>query len=80
MPELNVVHEDGRKFVESAATRGEKWDFVIHDVFTGGSVPPHLFTTEMWTVTKTVLAENGVVAVVFPIMILHINLEYGWFA
>ena len=61
---LNVVHKDGRTFIESAGKRGEKWDFIIHDVFTGGSVPSHLFTTEMWTATKAVLADNGVVAVV----------------
>jgi spermidine synthase len=61
---LNVFHEDGRAFIESAGKRGEKWDFIVHDVFTGGSMPSNLFTTEMWTATKAVLADDGVVAVV----------------
>jgi spermidine synthase len=65
LPRLDrVVYRDGRAFIEKSATIGEKWDFIVHDVFTGGSVPPHLFTLEMWTLTKAVLASHGVLAVV----------------
>ena len=63
LPKINVVYDDGRKFVTESSKK--KWDFVVHDVFTGGSVPAHLFTTEMWSATNAVLADNGVVAVVF---------------
>jgi len=78
LPKLNVFHEDGREFVKSAAKRGEKWDFIVHDVFTGGSVPAHLFTAQMWAAAKAVLADNGVVAVV-NISFTYTEIEYGWF-
>jgi spermidine synthase len=59
-----VAFADGRGYIEDAARRGETWDFVVHDVFTGGKVPERLFTREMWRATKEVLKENGVLAVV----------------
>lgn len=37
--------EDADKFVQEAAAKGEeKYDMVIHDVFTGGAVPGELFS------------------------------------
>lgn len=42
----------------------ENYDYVIHDVFSGGSVPTHLFTKEFWRELKSLLRENGVLAVV----------------
>ena len=59
-----TIYADGKGFVEDAAIRGEKWDYIVHDVFTGGKVPERLFTREMWRATKKVLSENGVLAVV----------------
>jgi spermidine synthase len=59
-----VFCEDGRAFVERSVRRGEKWDYVVHDVFTGGSVPAHLFTLEMWNSVKSILSRDGVLAVV----------------
>jgi spermidine synthase len=67
LPKLAVAYEDGRAFVERA---GEKWDYIVHDVFTGGSVPGHLFTSEMWDATRAALADTGVLAVVSPTEIL----------
>lgn len=67
LPKLRgvIAHEDGRAFIEKRANTGEKWDYILHDVFTGGSVPGHLFTEEMWISTKSLLTDNGVLAVVF---------------
>jgi spermidine synthase len=59
---LRVLHQDGRKFVQDTE---EMWDIIIHDVFSGGSVPQSLFTLEMWDAVKRVLKEGGVLAVVF---------------
>jgi len=59
-----VYYQDGRKFIETAASRGDKWDYIVHDVFTGGSVPAELFTREMWQATKTALSPDGVLVVV----------------
>lgn len=62
LPELRVFHEDGRSFIEQA---DETWDIIVHDVFSGGSVPQSLFTIEMWDAVRQVLSENGVLAVVW---------------
>jgi hypothetical protein len=61
LPNMNVLYQDGRKFIENS---NEKWDYILHDVFTGGSVPAHLFTIEMWNAVKAKLSLNGVVVVV----------------
>lgn len=67
LPKLPVAYEDGRAFIERA---GEKWDYIVHDVFTGGSVPAHLFTAEMWSATKAALSTDGVLAVVCYLYVL----------
>jgi len=43
-----------------------KFDVVIHDVFSGGGVPDHLFTSEFWNELKGVMKEDGVAVVVSP--------------
>ena len=43
-----------------------KFDVVIHDVFTGGGVPGHLFTSEFWNDLKGTMKEDGVAVVVSP--------------
>jgi len=63
LPRLNVFYQDGRAFIEEST---EKWDYIIHDVFTGGSVPTHLFTAEMWSAVKQRLSRDGVLMVVYP--------------
>ncbi|KAH8926325.1 hypothetical protein BT69DRAFT_1278893 [Atractiella rhizophila] len=42
-----------------------KFDYIIHDVFTGGMVPAKLFTMEFFKLVKEVLAVHGVIAVNF---------------
>jgi hypothetical protein len=37
---------------------------VVHDCFSGGGVPQHMFTMEFWDDLKSVIHEDGVVAVV----------------
>lgn len=66
MPKLRgvVSHSDGRAFIEKAK---EKWDYIIHDVFSGGFVPEHLFTVEMWISIRKKLAQNGILVVVIPL-------------
>jgi len=63
LPKLrgNTVHQDGRRYLERSK---EKWDYIVHDVFSGGRVPDHLFTIEMWTSVRTKLEQNGVLVVV----------------
>ena len=62
--------QDARKFVWHRKRRLEigedlpKFDVVIHDVFSGGGVPGHLFTLEFWNDLKAVMTEDGVAVVV----------------
>lgn len=42
-----------------------KYDYVIHDCFSGGGVPEHIFTTEFWADLKMIMRSDGVLAVNF---------------
>ncbi|KAF2758425.1 spermine/spermidine synthase family protein [Pseudovirgaria hyperparasitica] len=48
---------------EVAVAAPSSYDFVIHDVFTGGAEPAALFTTEFLQGIRTVLRKDGVVAI-----------------
>ncbi|KAF9431540.1 hypothetical protein BGZ76_000180 [Entomortierella beljakovae] len=52
--------QDGRQFIEKAPDR--KYDYVIHDVFTGGGVPPSLFSLEALNEIKRIMKPDGVLA------------------
>ncbi|KAJ1991833.1 hypothetical protein GGI25_003194 [Coemansia spiralis] len=58
---LNSVHlMDGRKFINEAQTG--IYDYVIHDVFTGGSVPASLFSQSAMSQLRRILKPDGVLA------------------
>lgn len=66
--EADKVHiKDGRSFVARRA-RGieetELYDYVIHDLFSGGGVPAHMFTLEFWQDLEKLVKADGIVAVV----------------
>ncbi|KAI4197590.1 MAG: hypothetical protein LQ350_005823 [Teloschistes chrysophthalmus] len=44
-------------------THTEKYNYIIHDVFTGGAEPIDLFTVEFLTALKNHLKVNGVIAI-----------------
>lgn len=74
LPEPEEVYlEDARGWVhrrpiksktQSQSDVDAKFDFVIHDCFSGGGVPEHIFTVEFWEDLKVILDSTGVVAVV----------------
>lgn len=51
---------------ELVDTTDSKFDYVIHDVFTGGAEPVPLFTVEFFENLHALLKPNGVVAIVRP--------------
>lgn len=62
---------DGRRVVRrklhertNQLTEEPLYDYVIHDCFSGGGVPAHLYTTEFWGELKGIMKPDGVVAVV----------------
>lgn len=68
--EGRVFLRDARGFIWDRKQKLEsgddlpKFDVVIHDVFSGGGLPGHLFTLEFWNDLKDTLKEDGVAVVV----------------
>ncbi|KAF9583790.1 hypothetical protein BGW38_008540 [Lunasporangiospora selenospora] len=55
-----VYIQDGRQFIRDAPAN--HYDYVIHDVFTGGGVPPSLFSLEALHDIDRILKPDGVLA------------------
>lgn len=68
LPEPHAVFlEDARGWVHKridSLPESERFDYVVHDCFSGGAVPAHMFTTEFWSDLKQIVKPDGVVAVV----------------
>jgi len=67
---VNIM--DGASYVRQLADlsrsgdyEGAKWSYVVHDCFSGGSVPGELFTREFWEDLSELLEGDGIVAVNF---------------
>ncbi|EJD07975.1 S-adenosyl-L-methionine-dependent methyltransferase [Fomitiporia mediterranea MF3/22] len=65
------VPEPAAAFIEDARDwvhhRAESWtrtyDIVVHDCFSGGGVPAHLFTLEFWEDLRKIMSPDGILAV-----------------
>jgi MFS family permease len=58
----DTFEEDARTFINRAPKR---YDFVVHDTFTGGTTPEHLLSIEVVRGLRNILVPNGVVALNF---------------
>ncbi|KAL0949289.1 hypothetical protein HGRIS_009367 [Hohenbuehelia grisea] len=54
-----------RQEISANTTGVDLFDFVVHDCFSGGGVPQHIFTLEFWRDLKATMHEEGVVVVNF---------------
>lgn len=66
-PSQNVLIQDAIKFVENSKAIHEHqmtYDYIIHDVFTGGAEPVELFTQEFLQGLSDMLSPDGVIAIV----------------
>lgn len=60
-----AVIEDAVSYTSRVASnRAHRFDYIIHDVFTGGAEPIALFTLEFFKNLNELLTPNGVVAIV----------------
>ena len=61
-----AVIEDATEFVKRAhkASPSPQYDYIVHDVFTGGAEPAELFTMEFLTDLKALLKDDGAIAIV----------------
>ncbi|KAJ7752763.1 spermidine synthase [Mycena maculata] len=72
----NLFLEDARAWAArrsaSGGTRNQDapFDIIVHDCFSGGGVPEHIFTVEFWHDLKTALHPEGVMVVNFAGMII----------
>jgi spermidine synthase len=70
-----VVIADAVPYVSELSRSEEKFDYVVHDVFTGGAEPVDLFTLEFIQGLHSILKPNGVIAIVsYSISILYMYL------
>ncbi|GAA1347850.1 fused MFS/spermidine synthase [Falsarthrobacter nasiphocae] len=62
---LSVIAEDGLAWAEAAASRGERADLVVVDIFTGQDSPAHLARAEYYSLLRRLLDDRhgGLVAV-----------------
>ncbi|KAL6305826.1 S-adenosyl-L-methionine-dependent methyltransferase [Sparassis latifolia] len=51
--------------VEVQTKEVERYDVIVHDCFSGGSVPAYLYTESFWDDTKAIMHPDGVLAVDF---------------
>ena len=59
-----AVIDDAITFVQNAKNEGKKYDYIVHDVFTGGAEPVPLFTQEFLQGLNSLLNDDGVIAIV----------------
>lgn len=70
--------EDATKFVKRAqqSSSTHKYDYIIHDVFTGGAEPAELFTLEFLNNLSSLLKDDGVIAIVSPNLLPDMPEQY----
>lgn len=60
--ERHTVHVvDARVFIKRAGLRGEQYDYVVLDAFSGEYIPEHLLTREFLQEVADILTDDGVV-------------------
>ncbi|MBW0563892.1 hypothetical protein O181_103607 [Austropuccinia psidii MF-1] len=65
-PNGGIFLEDARYYLQRAVNGSlGLFDYIIHDVFTGGTVPSSLFTVECWKGIRNKLKDDGILAVNF---------------
>ena len=59
-----AVIADAVAYASMSVELGHKFDYIVHDVFTGGAEPISLFTFEFLSDLHSLLKPNGVIALV----------------
>ena len=73
LPEpTNIFLEDAREWAAKkrmkidAGHNENLFDIVVHDCFSGGGVPEHIYTMEFWSDLKAAMRPDGLLVVVRP--------------
>lgn len=59
-----VIADAAKYAAETAKYTNKKFDYIVHDVFTGGAEPVELFTAEFLGDLLNLLKPNGAIAIV----------------
>lgn len=62
-PQETII-DDALSVASKFATQGKKFNYIVHDVFTGGAEPVELFTYEFLKDLYDILEPGGVIAIV----------------
>ena len=68
----NIFLQDAREWTAKNRARIDAghnenlFDIVVHDCFSGGGVPEHIYTMEFWSDLKAVMQPDGLLVVVRP--------------
>ena len=57
---MTVYVDDGRPFIKRAGIRGQKYDYIVLDAFSGDYIPEHMLTREYLEEVKAIMTEDGV--------------------
>ncbi|ROT34896.1 spermine/spermidine synthase family protein [Sodiomyces alkalinus F11] len=66
-----AVIDDAVSYTASLAETDAKFDYIVHDVFTGGAEPVDLFTLEFLQGLNTLLKPDGVIAINYAGDFMH---------
>jgi spermidine synthase len=65
LPEKHTaIISDAVSYASLSVGLGQNFDYIVHDVFTGGAEPIDLFTFEFLSDLHSLLKPNGVIAIV----------------
>lgn len=67
-----AVISDAVTYASRLAESGQQFDYIVHDVFTGGSEPVNLFTLEFLQDLHSLLKPGGVIALASFLVLLGI--------
>lgn len=72
-----AIIADAVSYADAVARSGEQYDYVVHDVFTGGAEPVDLFTVEFIQDLRSILKPSGAIAIVsrVPCHVVPVSLQ-----
>lgn len=57
---MKVYVDDGRPFIKRAGLRGETYDYIVLDAFSGDYIPEHMLTLEFLEEVQTIMTSESV--------------------
>lgn len=57
---MKVYVDDGRPFIKRAGLRGENYDYIVLDAFSGDYIPEHMLTSEFLEEVQSIMTDESV--------------------